>query len=86
MRFVIGIGAVRFASPGEFLRQEAVSSPLAGPVGALDANVRSALARDLQSALQPYRDDDGVIFPVQTWLITAARQGAARVPSGTATS
>jgi ubiquinone/menaquinone biosynthesis C-methylase UbiE len=86
VRLVIGIGGARFPSPGEFLRQEAASSPLAGPVGALDADARRALAGDLQSALQPYRDDDGVIFPVQTWLITAARQGAARVPSGTATS
>ena len=86
VRLVIGIGGARFSSPGEFLRQEAASSPLAGPVGMLDANVRRALARDLQRALQPYRDDDGVIFPVQTWLITAARQDAAEVPSDTATS
>jgi hypothetical protein len=52
----------------------------------LDANVRRALTRDLQRALQPYSDDDGVIFPVQTWLITAARQDVAEVPSDTATS
>lgn len=49
----------------------------------LDANVRRALTRDLQRALQPYSDDDGVHLP---WLITAARQDAAEVPSDTAAS
>lgn len=85
-QLLIGIGDARFPSPEEFLRQEAVSTPLAGPVGALDTNARKALIRDLQRALQPCSDDDGVIFPIQTWLITATRQGAATGSPGSATS
>ena len=72
-RLGIGIGAVRFPSPEEFLRQETLGSPLAGPVRALDPKARLALTRDLERALQPYRDDDGVLFPIQAWLITAGR-------------
>ena len=28
---------------------------------------------DLTGALRPYLDDDGLLFPVQTWLVTASR-------------
>jgi ubiquinone/menaquinone biosynthesis C-methylase UbiE len=69
----IGVIAVRFPSAREFLRQEAVSSPLAGPVGALDDGRREALITQLDRTLVPYMDDDGVVFPMQTWLVRAAR-------------
>jgi hypothetical protein len=51
----------------------AASSPLAGPFGALDAGAQAALARDLDHALQAYVDDDGVVLPIQAWLVTARR-------------
>lgn len=73
VRIRIGIGAVRFPSPVEFLRQEAASSPLAEPVGALNTEVRDALIRDLDEALQYCTDDDGVVFPMQTHVLTARR-------------
>jgi hypothetical protein len=69
----IGVITVRFPSPQEFLRQEAVSSPLAKPVGALDDGGRAALIAHVDQALVPYMDDDGVVFPMETWLIVARR-------------
>jgi hypothetical protein len=72
-RILIGVIAVRFASVEEFLRQEAASSPLAGPVEALDGRRRDALLDDLRQALRPHADDGGIVFPMQTWLVTARR-------------
>jgi SAM-dependent methyltransferase len=69
----IGVITVRFPSPQEFLRQEAVSSPLAEPVGALDDGRRAALIAHLDQALVPYMDDEGVVFPMETWLVVARR-------------
>jgi hypothetical protein len=71
----IGGFLARFASPGEFLRQQVASSPLAGPIGELDAGHREALRCHLDQALEPWADDDGVAVPMQTWLVTASRQG-----------
>jgi ubiquinone/menaquinone biosynthesis C-methylase UbiE len=69
----IGVVVVRFPSADEFLRQEAVSSPLAGPVGALVDDRYRALGDDLARTLLPCVDDDGIAFPMQTWLVTASR-------------
>jgi ubiquinone/menaquinone biosynthesis C-methylase UbiE len=66
---------VRFPSPREFLRQQVVSSPLAGPVGALDPPHLAALADEVDRVLAPYLDDDGTALPMQTWLISARRHG-----------
>jgi ubiquinone/menaquinone biosynthesis C-methylase UbiE len=73
VRLRIGFGAVRFPSAEAFLGQQAASSPLAGPVGALGREVHEALARDLDWGLHAYVDDDGVVFPMQTWLVTGRR-------------
>lgn len=72
-RILIGIGTVRYPSAEEFLRQEAASSPLAGPIGALGDDVREALIRDLRGALQAYVDDTGIVFPAETYLAVAYR-------------
>ena len=74
-RPVVRIGAItaRFPSPREFLRQEVVSTPLAEPVGALGTARLDALVTDLDRALTPYTDDEGMIVPMQTWLATAVR-------------
>jgi ubiquinone/menaquinone biosynthesis C-methylase UbiE len=69
----IGAVVVRFRSAEEFLHHEVISSPLAGPVGALDGDRYQALGRDLAQTLSPYADDDGIAFPMQTWLATAYR-------------
>jgi hypothetical protein len=71
VRLRIGLGLARFCSAEAFLDQQAASSPLAGPVGALYPEVRRALVRDLDWALGAYLDDDGLALPMQTWLVTA---------------
>jgi hypothetical protein len=71
----IGVLTVRFESAREFLRQEVASTPLAALVTAMDAVDRDKLVRDLAVMLQPHLDDDGVVFPMQTWLVSAGRQG-----------
>jgi SAM-dependent methyltransferase len=69
----IGIMAVRFPSVEEFLRQEAAASPLAEHVEKLDPSSLEGLLDDLRMVLGPHRDDSGISFPMQTWLITARR-------------
>ncbi len=58
-------GGERYPSAAEMLRREVASSPLAGPLGALDTAVRDALVRDLEDALAEHTDDDGVVVPFQ---------------------
>ncbi len=69
----IKIGPVRYPSAEEFLRREAASSPLAGPIGALDEKERRAMIQDLEVALQSHMDDNGVVFPSSTYLALAYR-------------
>jgi ubiquinone/menaquinone biosynthesis C-methylase UbiE len=73
VRVRIGVLVARFASAREFLEREVVSTPLAGPVGALDPDRQARLAAELERDLAPYTDDDGVALPMQTWLATARR-------------
>lgn len=65
--------APRFASPEGLLRAETSSSPLGDIVDALDGDVRTALLADLTRQLEPYTDDEGVVFPFQALLATATR-------------
>jgi SAM-dependent methyltransferase len=74
----IAVIVARFASAAEFLWRQVTSSVLAGPVGALNDMQRCALADELAQALQPYTDDNGVVFPQQTWLVTARRETVSR--------
>jgi ubiquinone/menaquinone biosynthesis C-methylase UbiE len=66
---------VRFPSPSEYLRQEAASSPLAGPLSELAEDRMHAMMADLEAALEPFTDDPGVTFPMQTYLVQARRPG-----------
>ena len=63
----------RYATPSaeELVRWEGASSPLAGPIGALSDDVREALIRDVGEALRTYIDDDGIVFPTETYLAVA---------------
>lgn len=63
--------AERYPSPSEMLRQEAASSPLAGPLSVLPASRRDALIREIDSTLARYQDDAGVTFPMETFLVRA---------------
>lgn len=74
LHLTIGVSSVRYASTHELLMEEMQSSPLAGPLSALTQDALEALHDDLHSALATYRDDDGVITPMETYIITARRR------------
>ena len=63
----------RYPSAAEFLRQEAASSPLARPVASLAARDRDALVAEVEDALADCIDDDGVVLPLEIWIVTARR-------------
>jgi ubiquinone/menaquinone biosynthesis C-methylase UbiE len=67
----LGIGTIRYPSAHEFLRREVASSPLAGPLEHLSASVRDAVVRDVEAGLRSYQDDDGLVFPMETYLVLA---------------
>lgn len=69
----IGVGSMRYPSPAAFVRREAASSPLAGPLDSLDGETRNALLRDVEAELRPYTDDEGVVFPMETYVVIASR-------------
>jgi ubiquinone/menaquinone biosynthesis C-methylase UbiE len=71
VRIFLGIGPVRYPTVEEFLRWEGASSPLAGPIGALKDDVRTALVHSLGEALRIYTDDAGIVFPTETYLAVA---------------
>jgi len=73
VRTRIGIITVRFPSTGEFLDRQVAASPLAAVVGPLDAARSTALSAEVDRVLEPYVDDFGVAFPLQTWLAVARR-------------
>jgi ubiquinone/menaquinone biosynthesis C-methylase UbiE len=73
VRIFLGIGPVRYPSAEEFVRWEGASSPLAGPIGALRDDVRTALIQDVGEALRTYTDDNGIVFPTETYLTVARR-------------
>lgn len=63
--------AVRYPSAPELLRREAASSPLAAALASQAPAVREALVRDVETALRPFTDDDGVTFPLETFVAIA---------------
>ncbi len=73
VKIFLGIGPVRYPSAEDLVRWEGASSPLAGPIGALTDEVRATLIRDVGEALRSYTDDDGIVFPAETYLAIARR-------------
>lgn len=71
IRVRIAINEERFDSVAEFVRQEAASSPLAGPLGALAEDRRAALVASLERQLAPHLDDIGLAFHNETHIVTA---------------
>ena len=67
--------SMRFPSSEEFLRREAASSPLAGEMESLAGETRNKLIDHLHESLEPYQDDKGVVFPMETMMIIAEKQG-----------
>lgn len=69
----IEVGSLRYPSCAEFLRREAASSPLAGPVSALREDVRNELVAKLEEALSDHVDDDGVVCVLESYVALARR-------------
>lgn len=70
----IEIGSLRYPSIEEFVRREAASSPPSGPLGNLEEEVREALVDEVADALLEYTDDDGIVFPMESYVLTARQQ------------
>ena len=69
----IEIGSVRYPSTSEFVRREAASSPLAEPIAAVEQAVRDELVQTVEDSLQTYSDDDGVVSPMESYVVTAEK-------------
>ncbi|WP_440770997.1 methyltransferase domain-containing protein [Natronorubrum sp. DTA28] len=67
----IEIGTMRYPSVAEFVRREAASSPLAEPIAAAERTVRDELIRAVGDGLDAYTDDEGVVFPMESYCLTA---------------
>lgn len=67
----IEIGSVRYPSVTEFVRREAASSPLAEPIAALDGTGRDELIRTVEKAVDAYTDDEGIVSPMESHVVTA---------------
>ena len=66
---------VRFPSVEAFIRREVMSSPLRGPVEGLEPEVRAAFVRGVEGRLEPWVDDLGLSFPMETWIVTRRAPG-----------
>jgi ubiquinone/menaquinone biosynthesis C-methylase UbiE len=73
VRIILGIGPVRYPSVQALFQYEAASSPLASSLLSLEDRVHKALIHDLGEALQVYTDDQGIVFPAETYLAVARR-------------
>lgn len=71
VRVRIAVSEERFPSVAEFIRREGASSPLAGPLGALDDERRRGLVGALEERLAGHLDDDGIAFHNETHVVTA---------------
>ncbi len=71
VRVRIEVGSLRYPSCQEFLRREAASSPLAGPIGSLSEDAREELIQHLEAALSDHVDDDGVVCVVESYVVVA---------------
>lgn len=69
----IDITPMRVPDARALLEGETVSSPLGDIVERLDPDVVDAIVDDLSGALAPHRDDEGIVFPFETLVVTANR-------------
>lgn len=70
----IELGSMRYPSAEEFVRREAASSPLSEPLGDVALEVREAIVRDVEDGLREYVDDDGIVFPMESYFLTARHE------------
>lgn len=66
---------LHFPSPKDFVRQYLLSTPLAANplVSHADEAVRVKVETDVRSQLMPYTGDDGLVFPAETYVVTARK-------------
>ncbi len=69
----IDIGSVRFPSVEAFIHRQAATSPLGQPIGAAPKAVRDELIKDVEDELNEYTDDEGVVFPFESYVMEAYR-------------
>ncbi|CAN5855314.1 methyltransferase domain-containing protein [soil metagenome] len=67
----IEVEVERFPDPGEMVRMEVESTPLAPVFDQLTPETIDAVVQRLASDLAPHTDDGGVVFPAQAWIATA---------------
>ena len=67
----IEVGSVRYPSVEEFVRREAASSPSSESLDNLLQEDRKSLVHDVEDALREYIDDEGVTFPMESYILTA---------------
>jgi hypothetical protein len=64
---------LRYASPEEFVRTYVISTPLADLLGQVEEARHTALLADVSTALQPYIEGDGLVFPIESQIIMARK-------------
>ncbi|WP_254864719.1 class I SAM-dependent methyltransferase [Halovivax gelatinilyticus] len=69
----VEIGSIRYPSVEAFVRREAASSPLSEPIAAVDRATRDDLLRDVEDEMRQYVDDDGIVSPMESYVVTATR-------------
>ncbi len=64
---------LRYDSPQEFVRTYVISTPLADLLAQVEEARRTALLAEVSAALQPYIDDNGLVFPIESQIIMACK-------------
>jgi ubiquinone/menaquinone biosynthesis C-methylase UbiE len=73
IKIQIGAASARFPSIPAILQREGDSSPFAADIAALsDAAYKQAVAA-METAFREQVDDEGVVFPMQTYIVTARK-------------
>ena len=67
------VGPVRFQSPEDFVRLYVAGTPLASHVAQVDESVRAALTSEVNLALHPYVNNEGLEFPIEGHLVGAKK-------------
>jgi SAM-dependent methyltransferase len=64
---------LHFASPDEFVRAYISSTPLASIFAQAEEVKRTAILAETSVALQPYLDETGLVFPIESQIILALK-------------
>jgi ubiquinone/menaquinone biosynthesis C-methylase UbiE len=73
VRIRINIRELRLPSVEEFLPRQLAAMPMAEAVAAAGEAAQAALVREMSTALQAYRDDEGVAVPMEAHIAVALK-------------